>query len=149
MDHKTQILSLEDIMKIKPLWEKLNERHMSVTKNFKQHYQEQTFEKRCAKFLAISEEHLRIEAAYDDGGTTAGYCICSIENGRGELDSIYIEPQSRYKRLGSYLAGRGVEWMKQNGCSIINVEVADGNEDVFPFYESLGFAKRKTVLELK
>lgn len=149
MDYKTQILSLEDIAKIKPLWEKLNERHLSVTKDFKRHYQEQTFEKRCAKFYKIPEDVLRIEAANDDSGAIAGYCICSIENGKGELDSIYVLLQSRGKRLGSYLARRGVEWMKQKGCVVINVEVADGNEEVFPFYESLGFAKRKTVLQLK
>jgi diamine N-acetyltransferase len=148
MEYRTQILKLNDIEKIKPLWEKLNERHLTVSKNFKRHYKEQTFEKRCAKFRAVPEEHLRIEAAYDDG-VIVGYCVCSIENVIGELDSIYVEPQFRSKRLGSYLAQRGVEWMKQNGCTIINVGVADGNEDVFPFYESLGFAKRMTVLQLK
>jgi ribosomal protein S18 acetylase RimI-like enzyme len=149
MNYSTEILNLNDIEKIKPLWEKLNERHFSVSKNFKRHYKEQTFEKRCEKFRAVPEGCLRIEAARDAGGVMMGYCICSIENGAGELDSIYALPECRGARLGSYLAQRGIEWMKQNGCTIISVTVADGNEDVFPFYESLGFAVRKTVLQLQ
>ncbi len=149
MDHNTQIIGLNDIAIIKPLWEKLNEQHYNVSNNFKRHYEEQTFEKRCAKFYTFPEDRLRIEAAYDDGGAVAGYCICSIEKGHGELDSIYVEPQCRKKHLGSFLARRGVEWMKRNRCETITVGVADGNEDVFPFYENLGFAKRMTVLQLK
>ncbi len=148
MDYRTQILKSDDIAIIKPLWEKLNKQHLANSSNFKQHYKEQTFEMRCAKFRAIPEERLRIEAAFDAGGAV-GYCVCSIENKKGELDSIYIEPQYRKNRLGSYLAQQGIEWMKQNGCEVINVGVADGNEGVFPFYEDLGFAKRMTVLQLK
>lgn len=149
MDYRTETIGFNDISKIKPLWEKLNSRHLEMSKNFKQHYKEQTFEKRCVKFYDMPENCLRIEAAYDADSVIVGYCICSIENGKGELDSIYVETQCRKQQLGAYLARQGIEWMRQNGCSVICVEVADGNESVFPFYESLGFAARKTVLQLK
>ncbi|MGE5493810.1 MAG: GNAT family N-acetyltransferase [Burkholderiales bacterium] len=116
-------------------------------RHFKQHYAGQTFERRCEKFSLMPEEDVLIEAAFA-GEKPVAYCICSIERGRGEIDSIYIKPCCRGQSLGSVLARRGIDWMKSRGCSEIRVCVACGKDDAYPFYESLGFCKRFTVFEL-
>jgi ribosomal protein S18 acetylase RimI-like enzyme len=148
MDYITKRISAADMHIVKELWEKLNGLHYENSRNFKRHYAEQTFERRCEKFARLPEENVRIDVALDGGGQPIGYCICSVEQGRGELDSLYVRPEYRNQSLGSRLARRGVDWLKSRRCGEIRVSVADGNESVFPFYESLGFRVRSTALEL-
>jgi GNAT superfamily N-acetyltransferase len=148
VDYKITGVSAADIYIIRALWEKLNRQHYENSVNFKGHYAEQTFEWRCEKFARLPKEDIFIEAAVDNIGTPVAYCICSVERGYGELDSIYIEPPYRKQSLGSVLARRGIEWLKSRGCGGIRVSIADGNESVLPFYGALGFKKRSTVFEL-
>jgi diamine N-acetyltransferase len=143
------IIDLKEIIIIKELWGKLNLHHLERSPDFNEHYTHQTFESRFAKIMKMPGGCVRVEAAYDDSGKPVGYCVCSMENGAGELDSIYIKPPFRKKGVGFILARNGIEWMKEKGCDPIIVTVAGGNEDVFPFYEELGFRVRKTVLQLK
>lgn len=149
MDYTIKRISAADIYIIKELWESLNRQHYERSKNFKEHYEKQTFEQRCSKFTRLPDEDVLIEAALDGAGRPVGYCICSIERGSGELDSLYIEPDYRKNSLGSVIARHGIDWLKSRGCAEIRVSVADGNESVFPFYEGLGFCKRLTVFQLK
>ncbi len=147
MEYDIRKISASDIHIVKEIWEELNSMHYEKSDSFKQHYAGQTFERRCEKFTLMPEEDVLIEAAFA-GDRPVAYCICSIDRGRGEIDSIYIKPCCRRQSLGSVLARRGINWMKSRGCSEIRVCVACGNDDAFPFYESLGFCKRFTVFEL-
>lgn len=143
-----KLIYLKDISVIKVLWESLNAQHLKNSNNFKEHYSRQTFESRFEKIKKMPEGNVHIEAAFD-GSKPVGYCVCSIENGAGELDSIYLKSDLRGSGVGSVLAKNGIAWMKEKGCDPIFVTVADGNEAVFPFYEKLGFGVRRTVLQLK
>lgn len=149
MEHLTKLIEFKDIEVIKSLWESLNAQHLQNSKDFKDHYARQTFESRFSKIKEMSEENVHIEAVFDSDNKPAGYCVCSIENGVGELDSIYLEPALRRGSIGTALARSGIDWMKEKGCDPIVVTVADGNESVLPFYRRLGFGVRRTVLQLK
>jgi len=135
---------------IRPLWEQLNQIHLTESSSFKEHYRGFTFEKRCEKFRSLPAEDIFIEGMYTpDSDTLVGYCIATAEKETGEIDSLYIEVPYRGSGYGSQLVTDCVEWLKNKGCTTIRVAVAQGHETVFPFYQKNGFYPRMTILQLK
>jgi len=149
MDVVIKTLKVGELNRIEPLWNSLRLVHLALSPHFKEYYAQQTFEQRCKKFRALPEEHVHIAVAENEGGALAGYCICSVRDETGELDSIYVEPEYRGRGVGRKLAESGLAWLKRQGCRYIDVLVAGGNEAALPFYEKLGFCVRGTVLRLK
>jgi ribosomal protein S18 acetylase RimI-like enzyme len=144
------ILSMDNLHLIEPLWEKLNALHHEKSTHFKNHFVRQTFEERSAKWRGLPEECVYIGAAREkENGSIVAYCVCSVQGESGELDSIYVEPEYRGQNIGRKLAANGLAWLKQRGCRYIDVLVAEGNETALPFYEKLGFGVRGTVLRMK
>jgi diamine N-acetyltransferase len=133
---------------IKQLWEKLNIIHLNDSKYFKDHYETFTFEKRCEKFNLIDDNNIRIEII-EDQGEILGYCISTIENDNGEIDSIFVEDGYRKYGYGGQLLENGIKWLKYNNCKQIVVSVAEGHESVFEFYKKHNFYPRLTYLYLK
>ncbi len=78
-----------------------------------------------------------------------GYCISAITNETGEIESLYLTEDVRGKGLGETLCSCAVEWMKKRNCKKIQVSVSYGHEEVFGFYQKLGFYPRMTMLQLK
>ncbi len=134
-----------DINKIKSLWESLNRTHLENSNNWKNHFSEQTFEKRFEKLL--KEEHVYILVAINKNEIVA-YSFATIKKSIGEIDSIFVKNEYRKKEIGKKLISQAIEWMKKQNVSQIVVSVAEGNENVFPFYERLGFKKNMTILKL-
>ncbi len=139
----------EEILKIKPLWLKLNDMHHRESAHFRDFYSSFTFEKRISKFGTLPEEKLFIETV-EKGNEPIGCCICTIDEDRtGEIDSLYIEEEYRNRGLGGKLTRNGIAWLRAQGCGRIAVAVSHGHESVFPFYEKYGFYPRLTSLELR
>lgn len=136
-------LSKDRIDEIEPLWRELNAHHHEKSKNFKEHFSSFTFAERSKKLLAVDE--LVIFAARKNS-ELVGYCIASFNNGAGEIDSLYVRPQSRGAALGMLLTESVMLWLSGLNCSQISVSVVDGNEEAIPFYEKFGFKKRFEVL---
>ncbi len=134
--------------KIQELWEKLNELHLKDSFHFKEHYKSFTFKERCLKFMAVPDDKLRIETI-QDSDLCIGYCIASITDTVGEIDSIYVESAFRKYGLGSCLVDNSIQWLKNNHCQKIMVSVAAGHESVFEFYQKFNFYPRVTYLQLK
>lgn len=145
---KFNTISKTQLNLIKELWEKLNIIHLNDSNYFKDHYQTFTFEKRCEKFNLIDDNNIRIEII-EDRGKLLGYCISTIENGNGEIDSLFVEEQYRKYGYGSQLLENAVKWFKHNNCNKIVVSVAEGHESVFEFYKKHKFYPRFTYLYLK
>jgi ribosomal protein S18 acetylase RimI-like enzyme len=78
---------------------------------------------------------------------TIGYTIVSCEKDLGEIDSIFIIPKFRNSALGKKLIEKAEGWLSEQNANRIIISVADGNEAVFPFYQSLGYLPRLTVFE--
>lgn len=139
-------LGPEDIDMIRPLWEALNEYHLARSPNFRQHYEQMTFEARKRDLL--KKERLHVIVAVVDG-RPIGYCVCTISSeGDGEIDSIFIGSSYRRSGIGEELMGRALAWLDAGGAKKKIVAVAAGNEAAIPFYESFGFVPRMTVLQL-
>lgn len=141
-----ETLDKTQINEIEPLWTELNSLHYEKSKHFKDHYASFQFAKRIETLLA--KDHLAIFVA-KEGENLWGYCIATSDKEVGEVDSLYIKPVYRGESLGAHLMETAVSWLNSLNCSHINVSVADGNEDVIPFYEKFGFKKRFQVLQIK
>ncbi|PKM70395.1 MAG: hypothetical protein CVU93_02285, partial [Firmicutes bacterium HGW-Firmicutes-18] len=92
----------DNINSIKHLWEKLRDIHLAESRYFKDRYRNMTFEKRCHKFELLDDDNLLIELI-KDGERTVGYCISSIKEGIGEIDSLFVEKTHRNKGYGKEL----------------------------------------------
>ncbi len=132
------------LIEIKPLWEELNNYHGQLSTNFKEHFNSFTFEKRISKLT--DKEYTSVFIA-SDSGTYIGYCIATTEKNKGEIDSIYIKTDYRQQKIGSKLMQKALEWLNKLHLKEIDIYVAEGNEQVFPFYEKFGFKNRYTVLQ--
>lgn len=131
---------------IENMWVRLNRLHGALSKNFKDHFDTFTFEKRMNPLL--KKEHLAFFVAVINS-EHVGYCIVSAEDGKGEIDSIYIEPDYRKQRIGSSLIKRAKGWFNTIGCDSVSIIVADGNDSVLGFYKSFGFHKYAVILKNK
>ncbi len=141
----------EGIDQIRPLWEQLVLHHKATSTHFKEVYDHFTFEKRRADLLNKSLGGLlRVDIANDrDTGRNVGYCVSSLKNNEGEIDSIFIDPDYRAAGIGSAFMERALAWVDGQHATVKRVAVAVGNEDVFGFYEKFGFLPRQVILEQK
>lgn len=142
-------IDLSQLYLIKALWEKLNQLHKEDSRFFKEHYATFTFEKRCEKFFSKESQNVRIEIVELNKSNVIGYCISTISNNIGEVESLFIEKKYRHIGYGKVLVCHAVEWFKNRNCTKIQVAVAEGHESVFDFYMKQGFYPRLTYLELK
>lgn len=140
-------LDRENYHEIKGLWDGLNAFHGEVAENFKDHFATLTFEKRMQAIFR--KEHCAIFAAADNAGYTGGYCIASVEKGRGEVDSLFVDPACRKRGVGAKLIRAALDWLDGKGCAEIYLFVSEGNESVLEYYERFGFYKRFDLLQRK
>lgn len=149
MDVRIKDIRNDELILIKHLWEKLNQLHLQDSTYFKEHYESFTFEKRCEKFKGMEEKFIKIEVVETEKLGIIGYCISTIRQEVGEIESLFIEAEFRKDGLGNLLVDSAIQWLKSNNCKKILVGVAEGHEDVFGFYMKKGFYPRLTYLELK
>jgi len=97
MSYTIRTLSKNDLALLKPLWEKLNEIHLHDSPHFKNFYEAFTFEQRIVSFDTIKADNLLIQIVEVDG-KIFGYCISTITNETGEIESLYLEESVRGKR---------------------------------------------------
>jgi ribosomal protein S18 acetylase RimI-like enzyme len=132
------------------LWEELNRHHLCLSKDFKQYYQQLTFEKRKTDLLEkMKGGKLRVDIAVDARtGQNVGYCISSVSPCKvGEIESIFVAVNYRCLGVGGTLLSKALAWLDQEDAESKVVEVGAGNEEVFGFYARYGFLPRKTVLK--
>ncbi len=133
---------------VKELWEGLNQVHLEKSVDFKKYYQAFTFQARKESLVRhAGKGKLLVVLARRDGRKIA-YCISSVVDGVGEIDSIFVAADCRKSRVGNALMEMSLDWIKSNGAKQTIVKVAVGNEDVFGFYSSYGFAPRLTELQI-
>ena len=77
-----------------------------------------------------------------------GYCIASLVEEVGEIDSIFVSENYRKCGIATCLMDTSLHWLKQNNPIKTVVKVSIGNEDVFGFYARYGFLPRLTELQM-
>lgn len=133
---------------VKELWEELNQIHFEKSVDFKNHYTAFTFATRKESIVRHMENgKLLVVIAYRNN-LKIGYCISSVVNEIGEIDSIFVKSDCRKSAVGHKLMQQSLDWMKSNLAKRIIVKVSVGNEEVFGFYSKYGFAPRLTELQI-
>jgi GNAT superfamily N-acetyltransferase len=67
--------------------------------------------------------------------------------GRGEIDSMFVEPEWRGRGIGRDLVTRALAWLDVQGATARAVAVATDNAAAWVFYERLGFVPRTVHME--
>lgn len=126
---------------IKPLWEKLNLIHLDKSVNFKSKYENFTFYKRMESIYKKAEKGIiKLDVLLDnDEREYVGYCLSSIEDNLGEIESIFIEKKYRKQGLGDKLVQSALKWFELKGIKNIEINVVYANDGALPFYERHGF----------
>jgi len=132
---------IKEIEIIKPLWEKLNLLHLDKAIYFKNKYKKFTFDKRMEAIYKKAQDGIvKLDMILDsDSGNYVGYCLTSIEDTLGEIESIYIEKEYRNFGLGGTLMNSALKWFELNEIKNIEINVVYANEEALPFYERYGF----------
>lgn len=99
MDFKVKEIKVDELYLIKTLWGKLNQLHLQDSKFFKDHYETYTFEERCEKFRKLSCKDIRIEIIESLESEIIAYCISTVSNNIGEIESLFIEQEYRQHGL--------------------------------------------------
>jgi ribosomal protein S18 acetylase RimI-like enzyme len=77
-----------------------------------------------------------------------GYCITSLVDGVGEIDSLFVSENYRGNGIATCLMDTSLNWLKQNNSQKTIVKVSAGNEDAFDFYARQGFFPRLIELQM-
>lgn len=137
-------LQVQEIGAIQQLWERLNATHYENSTWWKDHFKGQTFNKRMKGLIQLDK--CAVFAAKDQADLVA-YCIVSIKQSIGEIDSIFVNDEIRQTGVGQMLLQKAMNWVKGHGIEQIKVGIAEGNESVLTFYAKMGFQKHMTVLK--
>jgi len=132
---------------IRPLWEGLRAHIKPRSTYFSKWFEARTFEQRKNELLKKSAGgKLRVDLAVDDGHCI-GYCVSSISDRIGEVDSIFVEEGLRSRGIGSEMMKRALEWMDDEKAKSVKIATSVGNEEVLHFYQRYGFFPRHILLE--
>jgi GNAT superfamily N-acetyltransferase len=132
----------EDLGVIQKTWERLTEHHASVSTYFKNYFSDYPFEVRRAKLDRHAQGGLmKIDLVMDETKShTLGHCVSIIDSeGKGELESIYVDEIFRKNGCGQELMKRAIAWFEANHVNEFAIEVALGNEEALVFYEKFGY----------
>lgn len=138
--------------RVGPMWERLNEQHAGLQKDFPEYYKARTYERRRKEFMEHSKGgKLFVDIAINKGnGHDLGYCVATMyADGEGEIESIYIEPEYRRKGIGDHMMKMAFKRFEEEGAAPITLILAAGNEGVMGFYRKYGFAPKYIGLQRK
>ena len=142
-------LEYDALDEVEALWLDLKEYQRSKTNHFHEHYLKVNFADRKADLK--SKDAVKVIVAEANDISTVGkigFCIVSLDNGVGQIESLFVAEDSQRRGLGGVLLERGIRLLNEHKPKHIRLLVGEGNEDVVSFYKKYGFVKRATQLEL-
>lgn len=137
-----------EIEVIKDLWEKNRLYHENTSEYFKELYRSICFEQRIKAFSVFNEDALKITVAKSNDAYI-GYCISTIVDGKGELESLHVDAAYRGAGIGKKLVTKHLEWMNEKKCKVIGVTVSQENASTIGFYKKLGFYPNTLYMQQK
>ena len=131
------------------LWSRLKARHAAASEHFGPEIMATDFSQRKSGLLEKAGiAGVRVDRAIDgQTGYCIAYCISSVDrHSKGEIDSIYVEPEFRGRGIGRNLMRRALAWLDERGVESVVVSILMGNEAVLDFYAKFGFYPRSMML---
>lgn len=131
-------ISYDEIEVIKNLWEKNRQYHEKSSEYFKELYRSIRFDQRIKAFDAFNKDTMKITVVKSNDEYIA-YCISTIIDGKGELESLHVNETNRGNGIGKKLVDKHIEWMNEKNCKVIGVTVSQENKSTIQFYKKCGF----------
>ena len=69
-----------------------------------------------------------------------GSVFCSVENSRGYLGLLSVDPDTQRQGHSRLLVAAVEEYCRAAGCNFLDITVVNIRDELFPFYTKLGFA---------
>ena len=139
-------IDFDEIELIYELWNENAEHHRLTSEYFKSNSSKVLFQDRVEDWKKCKEIKTTI---IENENINIGYCISSINNKYGNIESIFIKENMRKKGIGKKVILEHIKWMKSNECKRINVATSYGNKDAIEFYKKLNILPKKIIFELK
>ncbi|MBL8522170.1 MAG: GNAT family N-acetyltransferase [Betaproteobacteria bacterium] len=73
------------------------------------------------------------------GEGLAASVFCSVENGRGYMGLLSVDPQLQGRGLSRFLLNAVEHHCREAGCHFLDITVVNARDDLFPIYNKLGF----------
>ncbi|MFT9494580.1 GNAT family N-acetyltransferase [Anaerosolibacter sp.] len=141
-------ITYDEIKVIKGLWEKNRQYHERSSEYFRELYQSINFEQRIKGLEVFDQDLLKITVARKNDAYI-GYCLSTVSNGKGEVESIHVDAACRGDGVGEELMKRHIQWLRNKNCTVIGVTVSQENESTISFYKKLGFYPNTVYMQLK
>lgn len=74
-----------------------------------------------------------------------GTVLAGYDGHRGWIYSLAVQPELRRQRIGSALLASAEQKLAALGCVKINLQIAEGNECIEPFYVTHGYTVEKRI----
>jgi GNAT superfamily N-acetyltransferase len=136
---------LAEIELIHNLWLLNSEFHLSKSIYFSKLREKDKFKERIESWK--TKGSIRITIALEK--EIVGYCVSSIDNDIGIIESLYVLESERRKGIGKELIKRHIEWLKEKGSKKIEVTTVYGNDDSLDFYRSVNMFPKTVKFELR
>ena len=116
-------------------------------------------EEQLATLITLQSECKPIFVSGDDCGKICGYAFCQITETKNDrllqdrktlyIDDICVDEKARGQHIGTSLYSHVKDFAKQIGCYNITLNVWNGNDSAYAFYQHLGMLTQKTCMEEK
>lgn len=140
-------LSLDEIDCIAPLWQQLNQLHFEKSTSFAAYYKKLSFNVRKQVFIEKAQQGQLLITLAKQQDKLLGYCVSSVVNTVGEVESLFVSPEYRGADIGEKLLTQALSWMDSLQVSAKKIAVYAGNEAVLSFYKKFGFHTKYLILE--
>ena len=74
-----------------------------------------------------------------EGDRPVGNCVCFLRDGAAWLAAVYVTPGHRGTGLLDRLVGHCAAWGREQGCTLLRLEVHEDNAPALAAYARLGF----------
>ncbi|MHC1724301.1 MAG: GNAT family N-acetyltransferase [Aminipila sp.] len=145
---KIMDICYDEIKIIRNLWEKNRLYHENISDYFKESYSSISFDERMEAFNVFNKNTLKITVAKNND-QYIGYCISTIVDRTGELQSLHVHESNRGNGIGRQLVSEHIQWMKKMNCKVIGVNVSQENDPTIAFYKKLGFYPNTLYMQQK
>jgi predicted acetyltransferase len=138
-------LDRKNLNSIHNLWIINSKYHSGISMHFNNEPFSDNFIERIESWTKLEQ----IKATIINDDDTVGYCVSSIDNGIGTIESIFIINIYRNKGIGTKIIKEHIKWMQNNECKRIQVSTVYGNEEAIQFYKRMKIYPRSINLVLR
>jgi [ribosomal protein S18]-alanine N-acetyltransferase len=90
----------------------------------------------------LAEHESRHYVVAEVDGSVVGYAgLCAYKSGEAYVQTIGVAPGHRREGIGSALLADLLDDAQRRGCTQVDLEVRDGNDDAIRLYERHGFRR--------